>query len=67
MDKRMGRPRRGQVAEGVPGPGGMRGTVVYFDPETFSAVRAQALMQGCSFNERVRTLVEWGLEIEEKG
>ena len=38
--------------------------MIGFDPETFNEVREQALASGESFAERVRTLVEWGLESE---
>ena len=37
-------------------------TVVRFDRETFEQVRALAIRDGVSFSEKVRQLVEWGLE-----
>lgn len=41
--------------------GGKRGTVVYFDEETFEEIRQRAEKQQTSFGEQVRLLVEWGL------
>lgn len=43
-----------------------RRIVVSFDDETFAAVRARAVSNNSSFAEQVRTLVDWGLEAEER-
>lgn len=37
-----------------------------FDPETFELIRAGAVREQTSVSERVRTLVEWGLEAEQE-
>lgn len=42
--------------------GGKRGTICYFDEETFEQIRARAEKERTSFGEQVRLLVEWGLE-----
>ena len=49
----------------VPGRGSQpsgRRIAIGFDDETFSDVRALALADGVSFAEKIRQLVEWGLE-----
>lgn len=46
--------------------GGLRRIVTGFDPETFDQVRDLAKKSGVSFSEKVRELVEFGLnDIEE--
>jgi hypothetical protein len=49
----------------VPGRGSVpagRRIAIGFDDDTFSDVRALALADGVSFAEKIRQLVEWGLE-----
>jgi hypothetical protein len=49
----------------VPGRGSAPATrriAVGLDDDTFSEVRALALSDGVSFAEKIRQLVEWGLE-----
>lgn len=42
--------------------GGQRQIAIRFDPDTFAQVEAAAIKDGVSFAEKVRQLVEWGLE-----
>lgn len=44
--------------------GNRLGAMVYFEEDTFAAVRRQAVKEGRSFSEIVRTYVEWGLDTE---
>lgn len=39
-----------------------RSITILFDADTFNEVRDLALRSGVSFSEKVRQLVEWGLE-----
>jgi hypothetical protein len=42
--------------------GGNKQIAIRFDPETFAQIEALAVRDRVSFAEKVRQLVEWGLE-----
>ena len=45
--------------------GRKKGVPIYFDPDQIEAVNEWRKSQGLSFSEAVRTLIEWGLEVEQ--
>jgi hypothetical protein len=46
--------------------GDMRRIIVAFPEETFALIQQRAAKEQSSFAEQVRTLVEWGLDSEER-
>ncbi len=61
----LGQPRCPEyVAKGVEYSPGRRRIVIEFSQEDFDAIRRKAVLDGTSFAEAVRTLVQWGFEAE---